>query len=123
MSINIQKHSDGKVIEITIDGKLTESDYNQFIPLTEQLIQTFGKISLVIVLQEFGGWDMSALWDDLTFDYKHFSDIRRVAVVGDGAWDRIMSELSRPFTAGEVKFFNASELQAARQWADRATVG
>ncbi len=117
MSIHIQKHSDGRLIEVTIDGKLTETDYDQFIPLTEQLMQKFGKISMVIVLKEFEGWDISALWDDLKFDYKHFGDIQRVAVVGEGAWDRILSALSRPFTGGEVQFFDKNEIAAARQWA------
>ena len=123
MSINIQKHTDGKVIEIAINGQLTASDYDQFIPLTEQLIQKFGKISMVIELEKPAGWDVSALWDDLKFDYKHFSDVQRVAVVGEGAWDRILSALSRPFTAGEVKFFNENELQGARQWAGAASAG
>ena len=123
MSIVIQQHFDGKVVEIHIDETLTADDYDQFIPLTEQLIQKFGKISLVIVLKHFGGWDASALWDDLKFDYKHFSDVQRIAVVGEGAWDRILTALSRPFTAGEVKFFSESEIQAARQWAGALSAG
>ena len=78
---------------------------------------------MVIELEKPAGWDVSALWDDLKFDYKHFSDVQRVAVVGEGAWDRILSALSRPFTAGEVKFFNENELQGARQWVGAASAG
>lgn len=117
MSIKIQEFSDGKVIEVTIDGKLTAADYDMFVPLTQSRIDKFEKISMIIVLGEFRGWEMGALWEDLKFDYQHFSDIDRLAVVGEGAWDKILSSLAEPFTAAQIKYFDHSELQAARQWA------
>ncbi len=120
MSIKIQEFSGGKVIEVTIDGKLTAADYDTFVPLTQSRIDKYEKISMIIVLGEFRGWEMGALWEDLKFDYQHFSDIDRLAVVGEGAWDKILSSLAEPFTAAEIKYFDHSQLQAARQWAGAA---
>lgn len=117
MSIDIQEFSDGKVIEVTINGKLTETDYDRFIPQTQRLIEQHGKISMIIVLGDFRGWELRALWEDLKFDYRHFSDIERLAVVGEGAWDKILSSLAEPFTAAQIKYFDHAALQAARQWA------
>lgn len=117
MSINIQEFSSGKVIEVTIDGRLTAADYQRFVPLTQRLIEQHGKISMIIVLGDFRGWDMAALWEDLKFDYQHFSDIERLAVVGEGAWDKVLSSLAEPFTAAQIKYFDHTALQAARRWA------
>lgn len=42
MSIKIQEFSGGKVVEVTIDGKLTEVDYDRFVPQTQRLIEQHG---------------------------------------------------------------------------------
>ncbi len=115
-NLEISELDDGRVIDVTILGKLTDADYEQFVPLTERRIKQFGKIGMLIVLKDFGGWDLDAMWDDLKFDIKHFSDIERMAIVGHSKWDKFLSALSRPFTAAEIKYFDEHELTAARQW-------
>lgn len=116
-NLEINELADGRVIDVTIIGKLTDADYEQFVPLTEQRINQFGKIGMVITLEDFSGWDLNAMWDDLKFDIKHFCDIEKMAIVGHSKWDKFLSALTRPFTAAEIKYFDEGEIAAARQWA------
>ena len=65
---------------------------------------------------DFHGWNAGALWDDLKFDLKHFSDIERLAIVGDKAWEKGMSVFCRPFTTATIRYFDRSAIEDARQW-------
>jgi hypothetical protein len=68
----------------------------------------------------FHGWTTGALWEDIKFDVKHFSDIERVAMVGEKKWQKGMSEFCRPFTTAKIRYFDHSEANAAREWAEAA---
>ncbi len=116
MSCTITEAENGKVIEIELSGKLTAEDYEQFVPLAEQRIQQFGKVRMLVVMQDFHGWEAGALWDDIKFDVKHFNDIERLALVGESRWEKGMSVFCKPFTTADIKYFEHTELAAAREW-------
>lgn len=120
MTVAIQEKQDGKVIEVAINGKLSEADYEQFVPTTESRIEQFGKVSMLVILNDFHGWDAAALWDDLKFDFKHFNHIDRLALVGDTKWEKGMAMFCRPFTSAEIKYFDRGDLQAAQLWVEGA---
>src|SRR6056297_1321155 len=113
MSYKVEERADGKIIEVHIEGKLNKEAYEMFVPLTEKRIEEFGKIRLLVILHDFHGWDMSALWEDLKFDVKHFSDIERLAIVGDSKWEQGMSVFCRPFTTAKMKYFDIADVEAA----------
>lgn len=58
---------------------------------------------------DFHGWEGAALWDDIKFDLKHFSDIERLAMVGDRGWEKGMSLFCRPFTTAKICYFDESK--------------
>ncbi|WP_166823485.1 SpoIIAA family protein [Thalassoroseus pseudoceratinae] len=116
MSCKITEVDSGKIVEIEISGKLTSEAYGMFVPLMEQKIQQFGKVRMLVVLHDFHGWELSALWEDIKFDAKHFSDIERLALVGESKWEKGMSVFCKPFTTAKIKYFDQGELAEARQW-------
>ena len=67
---------------------------------------------------DFHGWTAAAR-DDVKFDLKHFSDIERLALVGDKRWEQGMSVLCRPFTKASIRFFPSGAIQEARTWQAR----
>lgn len=105
------------MIEVALTGKLTKEAYDEFVPLTEQRIKQYGKIRMLVILHDFHGWDAGALWEDIKFDVKHFNDIERLAIVGETKWEKGMAVFCRPFTTAKIKYFDHSEIDAARQWA------
>ncbi|MEZ6087825.1 MAG: STAS/SEC14 domain-containing protein [Pirellulaceae bacterium] len=116
MSNEVKELVDENIVEVGLSGKLTHEDYEAFVPVLEQRIKQVGKIRLLVVMPDFHGWSTAALWDDLKFDFKHYSDIERLALVGDARWESGMALFCKPFTSATVKYFEISELEVARQW-------
>lgn len=111
----LDKSSDG-VLGFKLSGKLTDEDYQQFLPAVEALIERHGRIGLLVMFVDFEGWDIGALWEDLKFAAKHVDDVERIALLGDGALQKWMSKICAPFTFAEVKNFRLAEDAAAWQW-------
>jgi hypothetical protein len=105
-----------KIVGFKLSGKLHDEDYKTFVPVVETAIAAEGKVRLFAQFEDFHGWDLHALWDDFKFGAKHNRDIERVAMVGDRKWEEWMSKLCKPFTSAKVRYFDVSEIDAARNW-------
>ncbi len=116
MSATLEKTGVGKVVTIKVSGKLTRQDYDVFVPEIERSISECGKIRILFEMEDFHGWDAGALWQDIKFDLKHFSDIERIAFIGDKAWEKGMSVFCRPFTTAEIRYFEADQREQAMEW-------
>lgn len=116
MPVQLHEVLDGKVMEVTVSGTLTKDDYIKTVPEFERLVQKHARISLLIVMKDFHGWDLAALWQDIKFDAKHFSDIKRIAMVGDKKWEKAMATVCVPFTGATVKYYDMPQLEQARMW-------
>jgi len=116
MAAMLSEKDDGKLLEVRVTGKLSHDDYQNFVPAFERLTGRHGKIRVLFEMADFHGWSAGALWDDLKFDLKHFSDIERLALVGDKKWEQGMSVFCRPFTSAKVRFFDSAAIQDARAW-------
>src|SRR3974390_3143755 len=102
MAIQLTEKNSGKVLEVQVSGKLTHEDYKHFVPEFERLVKAQGKNRVLFEMAEFHGWKSGALWDDIKFDLKHFSDIERLAMVGDKRWEKGMSVFCKPFTTAKI---------------------
>ncbi len=119
MPVQIVHHTEDKYLEVAVAGKLVHADYETFVPRVERLIAEHGKLRLLIVLRDFEGWKASALWDDVRFDFKHFRDFERIAIVGETVWEKGMTLFCKPFTTAEIRFFGAGSEAEARAWLAR----
>lgn len=116
MSVEINEGNDGKILEVRASGKLTKEDYQHFVPEIERLIKAHGKIRVLFEMSDFHGWELSAMWEDIKFDLKHFRDIERLAIVGETKWEKGMAVFCKPFTAATIRYFDHDQAQAARTW-------
>lgn len=116
MALEISQDPKSGLMSIRVTGKLAKDDYDRFLPEVEKMIAEHGKISILFEMHDFHGWSASALWEDFKFDLKHFSDIRRLALVGESKWEKGMAAFCRPFTTAKVRYFNHGELEEARAW-------
>ena len=103
-------------LELNVRGKLEESDYRIFRPLAEDRIREHGTVSLLVRVSDFQGWTPSAMWEDLKFDVAHYSDVSRLALVGDEPGTKWMAWVSKPFTRADVAHFPEDKLEQARRW-------
>lgn len=105
-----------KTIGFKLSGKLHDEDYKTFVPAVEAAVSAEEKVRLFAQFEDFHGWDLHAAWDDFKFGVEHYSDVERIALVGDRKWEEWMAAFCKPFTRASVKYFDASEVEAAWEW-------
>lgn len=115
MSVNILHNRERKILEINVTGKLTKADYEQFVPEIERLIEAHGKLRVLLAMHDFHGWTAGALWEDIKFDARHFSDVQRLAILGETRWQKGMAAFCKPFTTAKVRYFDYNQPGAAEQ--------
>ena len=116
MPLELTELMEGKFIEVKVSGKLTKEAYQEFVPMTEAAIKKHGKVRILFIMHDFHGWDAGALWEDVKFDVKHFSQIERLAIVGETKWEQGMAAFCRPFTTAKMKYFDSKDVEKARAW-------
>ncbi len=116
MPIHIEEPQRANVVVVNVHGRLDGKDYDVFVPVIEAMIQKHSKIRIVLQMHDFRGWDASALWEDIKFDWKHYSDIERIAMVGNSKWEQGMAIFCRPFTSAKIRYFPEPEREAALAW-------
>ena len=120
MPITFEDENDGRILAIRVSGKLTKADYVYFAPEFERLVQLNGKLRVLFDLAGFHGWEAGALWEDIKFDFKHFADIDRLALIGDKKWQQGMALFCKPFTKATIRSFHDVDAADARKWLKEA---
>lgn len=118
MPIELRQTDSGRIITVLASGTLTKEDYERFVPAVENMIREHGKIRVLFEMHDFHGWEVAALWEDLKFELKHFSDVERLAMVGERKWEKGMAVFCQPFTTAESRYFDSSEVDLAKQWVE-----
>lgn len=116
MPIEFSEQNDGKIFVVHVSGKLVDADYKHFVPEFDRLVRQHGKLRVLFDMTGFGGWEASALWDEIKFDIKHFADIERIAAVGDTKWKHGMAEFFAPFTEATIRYFDQANAAEAQRW-------
>jgi hypothetical protein len=117
--IDLLEQSTDDCIGLKVTGKLTIADYTELLPILDMSIAAMETISLVIVADEFQGWeDLDAVMADFRMAKDQYRKVERAAFVSDKKWHKYVVKLMAPFTkATEEKFFEASEIDEAWKWA------
>jgi len=116
MALEIHEELGGKTLEVRASGKLRRENYRRFVPRVEQLIREHGKIRVLFDMRDFRGWDAGALWEDIKFNFRHYRDVERLALVGEKRWQKAMGSICRPFTTAKIRYFDRREIDRAREW-------
>ncbi len=116
VELRSEKRANHKIVVVHASGKLTKEDYELFLPEVERLIKEDGKIRLLFEMRDFHGWDAGALWEDIKFDFKHFADIERLAMVGEKKWEEWMAKFCQPFTKAKIHYFDQTQAEEVRNW-------
>jgi hypothetical protein len=123
MSLRLTEDAGGKLLVVHVEDKLTKEDYHDFVPEVDRLIKQHGKINILFDMHNFHGWTLAAAWQDTKFGVHHFSDIGRLAVVGEKKWQEWMIAFCRPFTRASIRYFEHDALDEARQWVQEGLTG
>jgi len=74
-------------------------------------------VRLLVVLEDFQGWEVDASWHDLTFYVRHGDRLARIAIVGEERWrGHALLFAAADLRKGPVEFFTPDAMAAARAW-------
>ncbi len=120
MPIELNEEDGGKVLTVHVSGKMVKADYEVFVPEFDRLVAQHRKLRVLFDMTGLLGWDAGALWADTKFAIKHYSDIERIAMVGEKKWQHGMATFCKPFTKAKVAYFDCIDAEKAREWLDEA---
>jgi len=109
-------HSSGNVVGYKISGVVGPEDYKILVPETTGLVNEYGKIRMLLNIQDLEWEKISAWTQDLKFGADFGNKIEKMAFVSDKNWEKKIIELAAPFYASEVKFFPTDMEAAAWEW-------
>ena len=114
--IEYKNNPNDNIAELAVEGKLTEADFERVIAQIKADIAKHGKLRLLEEIRSFEGMDPIALWKDAQFGLSHVGDFTHVAVVADAEWMRTIATAAGNVLSAEVKAFDRSSIEAARNW-------
>ena len=114
--LRILEQTENNVIATKATEKLTTDDYAKLLPLLKNALKQYGRIRWYFEMEDFKGWELKAFWEDVKFDAEHANDFEKIAMVGEKQWEKWMTDLMRPFTSAEIKYFDLEEKAKALTW-------
>mgnify|MGYP001549881505 CR=1 FL=1 len=79
------------------------------------------KLRVLIVLDNFEGWDKSESWEDLDWVEANDRRLQRMAFVGEERWrDSVEVFALKGLRPVEIEYFGPGQESEARRWLDRA---
>ncbi|MEX1316386.1 MAG: STAS/SEC14 domain-containing protein [Synechococcaceae cyanobacterium] len=108
------------VIRVRLIGQLEPRAYDGVEEEIAQLFASCQPVHLLLDLRDFDGWSgLAALGEHLSLVREHRLTPRRVAVLGDQAWEKLAARLLARFNQAETRFFDAAHAEQAELWVRR----
>ncbi|SLN45964.1 hypothetical protein TRL7639_02499 [Falsiruegeria litorea R37] len=116
--ISVETQSDGAILEVTASGTISSSDYEAtLVPAIEAALADHDQIRLLILVgEEFSGFDMSAVWADTKLGVSHWRGFDRIALVTDTGWVQTSARLASPMMPCPMQVFSLAGIEEARRW-------
>src|SRR6478735_11253736 len=94
MSARIEYTSEG-LLAVTISGKFSQDEWSKMQAEAGRLIEQHGPVRILVVAEQFQGWERKGDWGDVSFQAKYDKSIERMAIVAEKQWE----DLAVLFTA------------------------
>jgi hypothetical protein len=102
---------------LRISGTLKQSEFGAEQNAIARKIDAGSKPRLLVILENFEGWERGADWNDLDFMISHGGEISKIAIVAEPRWEALaLAFAGAGVRRAPVKFFPPIELEQARSW-------
>ena len=116
MPVQIQYHPDD-ICVLRISGILKRSEFGAEQNALARKIDMGSKPRLLVIPENFEGWERGADWNDLDFLISHSGKISKIAIVAEPRWEALaLAFAGAGVRRAPVKFFPPNELEQARNW-------
>lgn len=108
---------EGRVLVVSVSGQMRRADYDAFWKRGAEAIRQHGAIRVLLMGQEFQGWERGGEWADFDVVAERDRHIEKIAIVADEKWkDEILMFMGSPFREVAIEFFSRDRLADARKW-------
>jgi hypothetical protein len=116
MPVKSQYQADG-ICVLCISGILKRSEFGAEESALARHIETGSNPRLLVILENFEGWEGGVDWNDLDFYISHGHKISKIAIVAEQRWESLaLAFAGAGVRRAPVKFFPPDELGQARGW-------
>ena len=105
------------IFVLLISGMLKRSEFAAQQELVAQKIDAGTRPRLLVVLEDFEGWERRVDWNDLDFLLVHSGEIAKIAIVSEPRWEaHALAFAGAGVRRAPVKIFLPDQLAEARTW-------
>ena len=116
MSANLEQHDD-RLLVLRIGGQLKKSELDAVQSEFVEKIAGTGTVKLLVLLENFTGWERGEDWGDTDFFFRHRNEFEKIGVVGDPRWEaQVLAFTGAGLRKGPVKFFPETGEPKAHAW-------
>ena len=102
---------------LRISGLLKQDEFAAAQTELARKIDAGAKPRLLVIGENFEGWERGTDWNDLDFLVSHSAEIAKIAVVAEPRWEvSALGFAGAGVRRAPVKFFPSNELEPARRW-------
>lgn len=113
--IKIKTTDETNMIEIEVDGKVSENDVKDFKDYVDQKKKDLGELNLLVEIKNLG-YTLDGLKEEIKFDIKHLDKFDKIAVLSEKKWIDLCTQLTKALPNVEVKHFDSEEKEKALYW-------
>lgn len=116
MSAEFTDYIDG-ILSARISGKLTYAELVALQHAASDIIKLEGKARILVIADNFQGWEREGDWGDLSFQSEHDAQIDKLAIIGDREWQNLaLLFASKGIRKFPIEYYEPDELAKARAW-------
>jgi hypothetical protein len=105
------------ILMLIVSGKLTHQELSEAQHAGETLLHGKNKTRLLVVAEDFEGWERSGDWGDLAFQEANDAKIECMALVGDRKWkELVLAFVGQGFREFPIEYFEHGQMSKARRW-------
>ena len=117
MSATFQYDPSTQLVELHVRGTLKRAEFAECESELAGLITGGASPRILVVCENFGGWERGQDWNNLDFMFSHGAKIARIAIVGAGTKeDELKAFTGAGMRPTPVRFFAADEATEATVW-------
>jgi hypothetical protein len=114
--VHILADTQNDLLAFKVKGELQRPDYDKTLPILEEMVQKYQKIRIYADMTDVEGITAKALWEEIKADLKYMNNVKKLAVVGDATWEKMLTSGLNIFPGIEGKFFSPAQHEEALQW-------
>jgi len=116
MPVVYKEDAVSKTIELVVNGKVTQQDWEDVVPKFEKFLDQHGTIRLIEIIESLKGFDPVLIWEGIKLDIKVIPKISHCAVVSDIGWISPVSKAAGMFMPTKMRTFDLAQVDDARAW-------